>query len=486
MNSDQTKYGSLIKILTTQQSLKHNQYPKTLTEASEVLTEHPWDSKYQEVKKKKRKQAKQKKDDVTVSTVSSTTNDELELSFAQLENACYCCRKKGHSSDKCYKHDKIPKDQWYINRLQQQEIGKLQQHVQVNENDENASITVSSIMAMDTRTNRAWSGAHIQLSQNNFGELKNQILLDNRSSTSIFGNPKLVEGIKTVDTPLQLMTNGREIVTDVKANVNRFGEVWYDLESIANIFSFAELKDKHHITYDSKVEDAFNIHLPHKVVKFKRSSNGLYLFQPPKQAYHEMNLLNSVAENQQHYTGRQLAKAKLARKLYHNIGTPSVRDFKAIIQMNAITNCPVTVEDINIAEKVYGLDIGSLKGKTIQTKLLPQTKDYVEIPKELIETQQNVELAIDTMKVNKIPFLTTISKNIMYRMAHPMLMQMAEAYRSALDEVFHMYNHAGFHITSIQADQEFKPLLNPIKDDLGIQMKYANAQEHVPEAECNI
>ena len=139
---------------------------------------------------------------MTVSTVSSTMNNELELSFAQLEKVCCCCGKKGHSSNKCYTCDKIPKDQWNINRLQQQEIGKLQQHVQVNENDNNTSIMALSITATDTRTNRAWSGAHIQLSQNSFGELKNQILLDNGLSTSIFGTPKLVEGIKTVERPL--------------------------------------------------------------------------------------------------------------------------------------------------------------------------------------------------------------------------------------------------------------------------------------------
>ena len=56
------------------------------------------------------------------------------------------------------------------------------------------------------------------------------------------------------------MTNGGEVVTDQKATVPGFGEVWYDTQSIANIFSFAELKDKHCITYDSSKEDAFNIH----------------------------------------------------------------------------------------------------------------------------------------------------------------------------------------------------------------------------------
>ena len=42
-NSDSTKYGTIIKGLARQQSLKNTQYPKTLTAASEVLMEHTWD-----------------------------------------------------------------------------------------------------------------------------------------------------------------------------------------------------------------------------------------------------------------------------------------------------------------------------------------------------------------------------------------------------------------------------------------------------------
>jgi hypothetical protein len=32
--------------------------------------------------------------------------------------------------------------------------------------------------------------------------------------------------------------------------------------------------------------------------------------------------------------------------------------------MNVIKNCPVTTEDVNIAKKIFGKDISSLKGKS--------------------------------------------------------------------------------------------------------------------------
>ena len=73
----------------------------------------------------------------------------------------------------------------------------------------------------------------------------------------------------------------------------------------------------------------------------------------------------------------------------------------------------------------------------------------------------------------------------MYRTAQPLERKSPQAYRSALDAVFCIYSHAGFQITTIKADQEFKPLLDEIKDDLNITMNYSSAQEHVPEAKRN-
>ena len=52
--------------------------------------------------------------------------------------------------------------------------------------------------------------------------------------------------------------------------------------------------------------------------------------------------------------------------------------------MNTIKNNPVTTEDLDIAKKIFGPDISSLKGKTTRRKPVPVIEDYIEIPRELI------------------------------------------------------------------------------------------------------
>jgi hypothetical protein len=83
---------------------------------------------------------------------------------------------------------------------------------------------------------------------------------------------------------------------------------------------------------------------------------------------------------------------------------------KAIIWMNAIKNNPVTTEDVNIAEKIFGPDVATLKGKMTHRPPIPIIEDRIEVPRELITTQYSVTLCLDGMKVNDISFLTTISK----------------------------------------------------------------------------
>jgi hypothetical protein len=163
---------------------------------------------------------------------------------------------------------------------------------------------------------------------------------------------------------------------------------------------------------------------------------------------------------------------------------PSINDMKAIIRMNSIKNNLVTTADIKITE-IFGPDIAALKGKTTHHKPVPVVKDYIEIPQELIAAQHSITLCLDSMQVNGIPFLTTISKNIQYRTAQWVKKQTPEVYHACLGQVLQIYNMGGFRVTNARCDNEFCPLMDPLANEFGVTINYANPQEHVPEAEQN-
>ena len=79
-----------------------------------------------------------------------------------------------------------------------------------------------------------------------------------------------------------------------------------------------------------------------------------------------------------------------ARDFYHAVGTPTVKSLKAMLKTNIIQNCPVTSEDINIAKRIFGPSISSLKGKATRTKPKVIKKDLVQIPKEILERNHDL------------------------------------------------------------------------------------------------
>ena len=103
-NADKNKYGSLITQLSMQQSLGNNQYPKSVTEATNVLSNHRFDTIPSKINSKKKP--------TTDDTSSNKDKEESpSLSFAQLEGKCFCCGKPGHRSTTCKQKNTKPKSE---------------------------------------------------------------------------------------------------------------------------------------------------------------------------------------------------------------------------------------------------------------------------------------------------------------------------------------------------------------------------------------
>ena len=155
-------------------------------------------------------------------------------------------------------------------------------------------------------------------------------------------------------------------------------------------------------------------------------------------------MVETITENRKNYSNQQYECAKQARKLYHGLGAPSVKIFKGIICANMIKNCPITIEDINNAEDIFGQDISYLKGKTTRRNLTPTRKDEIKIPNELSEKHKNIKLHIDKMYINGIGFLTSISHPTYYRTCDYIESNSAVNFYKTLDKILRKHNKGGF------------------------------------------
>jgi hypothetical protein len=114
-------------------------------------------------------------------------------------------------------------------------------------------------------------------------------------------------------------------------------------------------------------------------------------------------LVNTVEENTSKYTECDCQRALVARRLQNTIGHKSTRDFLQIMKENLLKNCPVTTEDIMVAEDILGTNAQSLRGKQVRRSGQHVVIERQDVPRTIMERYRNVTLCIDIMFVNKIP-----------------------------------------------------------------------------------
>ena len=93
------------------------------------------------------------------------------------------------------------------------------------------------------------------------------------------------------------------------------------------------------------------------------------------------------------------------------MGSPSTADLKKAMLTNQIKNDPVTAEDVTLAERIYGPDLGTLKGKTTRRKPVPVVSDQVEVPPEIYSNNEDLVMSIDVMFVNGMMTMAKLPVN---------------------------------------------------------------------------
>ena len=160
----------------------------------------------------------------------------------------------------------------------------------------------------------------------------------------IFCSRKYVTDIKRPSGSCTVAGNGGTLVTTKMATVENYHRpVWFSSRAITNIFGLANVTDQYRVVYDSNNDDGFVVHreqhgLPN--LHFRKHRSGLHVYNPKDE---ELVFLNTVRENMEGFTKREIAGATQARKLYGMLAYPSVKDFEWAVISNQIQDCPITV-----------------------------------------------------------------------------------------------------------------------------------------------
>ena len=192
-------------------------------------------------------------------------------------------------------------------------------------------------------------------------------------------------------------------------------------------------------------------------MQFKQHETGLHYYDPNEDKDGEV-LVNTVAENLQGYSKKQIAGAQIARITHQGLCFPSTQQCKWAVQNHMIKDCPITVQDIDNALAIYGKDPAGLKGKTTRTKPTPVAGHRLKIPKGIMDKHKNVFMSVDTFFVNQIPFFLSLSRKINYTGVQNLSNRKVRTAFAAFVAIYSFYRRRNFIITEVSMDGEFVAL----------------------------
>jgi hypothetical protein len=476
LQCNRRRYGKLLKELKNDFTKGHMNYPPDMVKAYQLLNEY----------KQWRPTSSAPQSD-GMSFAQKSKQDGNQSKDWAADKTCYECGEKGHIKPHCpllkkKKADKNGDD----NDLDTDMDKQASANKKKKDKEKKAQMkTFMQRMAEDTDPKddveeMDLSFCNISDSKLNRVKLRDMLLLDNQSTVDLFCNRKLVKNIRKVNHGMTVMSNGGKLTVKTKADLKGYGEVWFDEHAITNILSLKRVSEKpgYKILYDSAGDLGFAVHKPNgKVIHFRMHPDGLHYHDFTNR---EVSFIQTVHENKQGYSLRQLESARLAKDLYAKVGHPLQNDFKAMVAGGMILNCPVTVDDVIRAHKIYGPSIAALKGKTVRRSPEPVVTDLIEIPQSILQANMKVSLSGDVFFVYQIPFFTTISRNLKFTTVENIPSRTAKQLVLAARHVLMLYRKRGFRVTTAMMDGEFAPLKADMLE-MGVSLNITSANEHVPE-----
>ena len=242
-----------------------------------------------------------------------------------------------------------------------------------------------------------------------FPRRSKKVHLDSCSTYNSICDPELLDNIRDADVPMRGHCNAG---VKVISKVGDFGgvESWLDETGIANILSIPVLKKLgYHITYDSH-DNYYQVSKDGVSFRFNEGDDGLPYINAGEEG---LIFVQTVRQQYEGFTKKQVEKAILARKATGLLGYPTERDMEALVSNN-LDNVPFTVTDIRNAKTIFGPDLAGVRGKTVRESPKHVVTDVVAIPRDFMKLHKFVTLVADVMFVNSVPFLVTSSRGIKF------------------------------------------------------------------------
>jgi len=400
------------------------------------------------------------------------------------EAVCYLCNEKGHYRKDC---------PWISKAKELMEQGKSVSNTHVTYDNAKPSFASLSSNSLSTESRRPGFPVHRKFTF--MGEqgdkLKNNwILLDNQSTVNVFCNKKFLRNMRKTDDKLEVsgIVDGESFTTQW---IGEFDElpfpVYYHPKAAANILCFYDVREHCANLEFTNSDNSFTVtnYSGNTLVFNSVPNTKLYVFDAVnyKKAF---PIVRTVQGMKERYTQEEVDRADKALELIVAMGRPTSEVLIDALKRGAILDCPLTVHDVRRMEKIYGKELGSIKGKTTRSTPSAIRFEHEEesSSSEIINVDRKITLCVDIFFIAGIPFLLSTSRRISLLMVEHLSNRTTETIMAELDYMINNYAKFGFEVSVILWDGEGAfAALEPWLVGKGIIVNPASKGEHVPDIE---
>ena len=186
-----------------------------------------------------------------------------------------------------------------------------------------------------------------------------------------------------------------------------------------------------------------------------------------------------MRRNYKGFTKKEVLCTKEVRRAQELIGSPSEKDFTALISSKSIENYSIDRIDVTHAKKLFGPHLQGVKGRTVCRAADPVVESYVSVLRETILGMKVVIMSVDVFFINGIPMLLTLSCRIKFVATEHISSHTAKQLSKHISYVLQIYYRAGIKVRYILIDGEFKKVKVEL---LNVVVNTTAAKEHVAEA----
>ncbi len=321
---------------------------------------------------------------------------------------------------------------------------------------------------------------HLSLAETSVNELidNRDILCDNQSTVNVFSNKSLLTNLRTIPEGVTITGVGGSIWTNTVGDHYLFGTVYYHPEGVANILSFADMRERYQVTFNPD-GNYFRVNVTPRSAIYFHCEGKLYKYRDRREV---VNVINTVSDNMRQFTKQEVHGAEAARELFIRMGRPSEKDFLRMI--TKIRDCGVTPRDVRNANVIFGKDLGAVKGRTTRHK--PPRTEVPTISARDHEYRKLV-LCVDVMEIEGVKMLVSISRRLKLTMTRYLATKSKEDVANAVLEMINEYTRHGFEVTTILSDSANEFISAGVSVATHrVRWNTATKSQHVPEIERNI